>query len=82
MAAVLIRWLGRLSPERRRLWAARLFIASLAGWAMSAVLLVELGQSAFFQQVLLAISWLAITITAADVICTTDVKTDTAGADR
>lgn len=74
LAGALVKALDHVAPERRRTWAARLFVATIVGWWASAVLLVVLGQSTFFNQMLMAISWLAISITAIDVLSTTDVR--------
>lgn len=73
----LISHLCRLTPEQRRLWAARILVASIIGWLVSHALLVELDQSDFFSHCLMFISWWAIIVTCIDVIATSDVKVDT-----
>ncbi len=73
MTGALLRWLDQVDTQQRRKWAARLLLWSLAGWAISHLLLILL-PIWFFQHVLLAISWLAISITAIDVIVTSDVR--------
>ena len=74
LACALVRALDNVSPERRRLWAARILIWTIVGWIGSSIVLVVLGQSTFFTQLLNAISWLAITISAVDVLATSDVR--------
>jgi hypothetical protein len=79
-----MRWEDRLEdtiaclpPARRRRWALRLavwtFIATpvnvgiyMLGWISEAVLIVET----------LALSWLAVTFTAIDLVATTDVRVE------
>lgn len=74
MGRLLVRALDHIEPERRRLWAAWTVIATLVGWLASAILLRALGQGSFFNELLNAISWLAITLTGVDVLSTTDVR--------
>jgi len=76
VARHIVRALDHVDPEDRRLWAARILVATIVGWIISAVILVALGQSTFFTQLLNAISWLAITISAVDVLATTDVRAE------
>lgn len=75
-AESLISALQRTSPERRRVWAAWVLIASFFGWIGSHVVLVALGESSFFNHVLMGISWWAIVTTAADLIFTSDVRAE------
>lgn len=77
IAGLVIGVLCKVSPERRRLAAARVLVASVVGWLASHVLLVVLGESSFFNHTVMAISWLAITATAADLILTSDVRAAT-----
>jgi len=72
----IVKALDHVDPETRRLYAARILVGTIVGWLISAAILVALGQSTFFTQLLNAISWLAITLTAADVLCTTDVRAE------
>lgn len=74
IAHLLVRALDHVDPMERRLWAARIFIGTIAGAVLTAIVLVLLGQSTFFTQMMSAVSWLAITIGALDVLCTTDVR--------
>lgn len=75
MTSWLLRRLDDVDPAVRRLWAARLLIASFV--------LAHTNIGAFFaglisEQLMNAVtnylSWLALTITAADVLMTTDVR--------
>lgn len=59
----------KLDPQFRRKLALVLLLVTLVGWPVSA-LTVARGEPPF----ILGLSWLAITITAADVLCTTDVR--------
>jgi hypothetical protein len=79
VARFIIRHLCGLTPEHRRLWAARILLFSVIGWLVSHVLLVALDQSDFFTHTLMFISWWAIIVTCIDVIATSDVKVDTGG---
>jgi hypothetical protein len=64
-----------MSPASRRRGAAVLLIVSvLVGWPAS-WFLPDIG-SPWFERVLLWISFLAITITCADVLATTDVRAE------
>lgn len=70
---------SRVDPERRRAWAARILVGSLGGWVASHVVLQVLDQGSFFNHVLNAISWWAVSLTCADILSTADVKVDVAG---
>jgi hypothetical protein len=72
----IIRHLCDLSPEIRRIWAARILLFSIAGWLTSHVLLVAFDQSDFFTHTLMFISWWAIIVTCIDVIATSDVRAE------
>ena len=76
------RWLvNRLSntdPEKRRVYAARVLIGSLVGWIATHILFFYWNITGPFEHVLNFISWWAITLTAWDILATTDVKVDTA----
>jgi hypothetical protein len=67
-----------IEPERRRLHAARVLVVSILGWVVSHILFLVLGITGLFEHTLNLISWWAITLTAWDVLATTDVKVDTA----
>jgi len=69
MAALVLRWLDRLDPETRRRGAVWMLIGSLIGWPLTA-LTVARGEPQF----ILGLSWFAITLTALDVLSTTDVR--------
>lgn len=73
MGAWTVRWLKRIEPPRRLLWAAWLFWASIVVGALSAVFLCH----TWFERVLMGISWGAITVTCIDIVCTTDVRDET-----
>ena len=70
-----VKWLKKTKPQTRLLLAARLFWASLFLGTLSTVFLCH----SFFERVLMAISWGAITITCIDVIATTDVRDEEGG---
>jgi hypothetical protein len=72
-ANAVVRALDHVPPERRRAWASRLFLGSLVGWGLCHIGLVLLPPW-FFEHVLLAISWAAISLTALDVLSTADVR--------
>ena len=77
MAALLVRKLSKTDPEKRRLYAARILLGSLVGWIATHLVFFLLGVSGVFEHVLNLISWWAITLTAWDILATTDVKVDT-----
>lgn len=60
-----------MSPRWRRRAALVLVVASLIGWPLSALTFAR-----DEPQFILALSWLAITITAVDVAATTDVRAE------
>jgi uncharacterized membrane protein YfcA len=62
-----IAWLQR--PESRVRVAVALLVASVVGWPLSALTFAR-----DEPQFILGLSWLAITITAIDVLATTDVR--------
>lgn len=63
----MIEW---LREPRLRIWAAFvLLVVSLVGWPISALTVAR-----HEPQFVLGLSWLAITITALDVLATTDVR--------
>ena len=66
LAKLLVKY---LSPKVRYRIAAVILDLSVLGWPLSA-LTVAKGEPPF----ILGLSWLAITITAFDVLCTTDVR--------
>jgi hypothetical protein len=74
IAAKLIALLDRVDTEQRRIWAARILIVSVVGWAVSHILLVATGRTSFFEHCLMAISWAAISVSAIDVVITSDVR--------
>jgi hypothetical protein len=80
-ADALVRALDHVPPNRRRTWASRLFVGSLIGWALCHIGLLLLPPW-FFEHVLLAISWAAISLTAIDVLSTTDVRASEDGDDE
>jgi hypothetical protein len=58
-----------MNPRTRRNIALALLVLSLVGWAVSAIWLAD-GEPPF----VLGLSWLAITLTCADIAVTTDVR--------
>lgn len=60
-----------MSPRLRRRAAFVLIIVSLIGWPLSALTVARAEP-----QFVLALSWLAITLTAIDVAATTDVRAE------
>ena len=70
MARWTVRWLKHIDPSRRLLWAARIFWLSILFGLISVVFLCN----GWFEKVLMAISWGAITVTAVDIVCTSDVR--------
>lgn len=72
MAKWTIRWLRKIPPEKRLLWAARLFWLSVLFGTFSIVFFCDNS----FERVLMAISWGAITITTVDIVATTDVRNE------
>jgi hypothetical protein len=65
----ILSWFDGVAPQLRRKVALIILIASLVGWPLSAVTIAR-----HEPPVVLAISWLAITLTCLDVLCTTDVR--------
>lgn len=68
-----------LSPERRRRFALILLVLTLIGWPSTHVALLithPAGSSDWVFHLLLALSWLALTITALDLLATTDVRAE------
>lgn len=77
VARKLVDVLSRTDPSKRRLYAARILIGSLIGWLASHVTFLLFGIDGVFEHTVNMISWLAITLTAWDVLATSDVKVDT-----
>ena len=65
-----VRWLKKIDPELRLLYAARLFWISIVLGIFCTAFLCD----SWFERVLMAISWGAITITCVDIIVTADVR--------
>jgi hypothetical protein len=75
MNRVILAWFDRLPPELRRKAALVLLELTIPGYWLSVwAIWLQLGGWTWFEQILNAISWGAITITCADVLCTTDVR--------
>ena len=66
-----------MSPQARVRFAWVLLVVSLAGWPLSAFTIAK-GEPA----VVLGLSWLAITLTAVDVLFTADVRKEQEGVDQ
>jgi hypothetical protein len=60
-----------MTPRWRRRVALTLLVASLIGWPLSAFTFAR-GEPQF----ILGLSWLAITLTCADIASTTDVRVE------
>jgi hypothetical protein len=60
-----------VSPKWRRRAALVLLVASLIGWPLTALTVAK-----DEPQFILGLSWLAITLTCADIAATTDVRTE------
>ena len=60
-----------MSPKWRRRAALVLLVASLIGWPLTALTVAK-----DEPQFILGLSWLAITLTCADIAATTDVRTE------
>ena len=78
LSRLLVATLSKTHPQRRRLYAARILMGSLFGWLASHGVFLLVGITGLFEHVLNLISWWAITLTAWDILATTDVKVDTA----
>jgi len=63
-----------VSPKWRRRAALVLLVASLIGWPLTALTVAK-----DEPQFILGLSWLAITLTCADIAATTDVRTEQEG---
>lgn len=70
LARLTIKWLKRTPPSTRLLIAAWLFWGSVLGGILSTILFAN----GFFERIVMAISWGAITITAVDIIQSSDVR--------
>lgn len=64
------------SPHARRRLAIALLTGTLIGWPSTHVLIVltQPPESSWVFHLLLALSWLALTLTALDILATTDVR--------
>ena len=66
------RWLRQWTrPQRRRRLAAVLVVASVVGWPATALTVARNEP-----QIVLALSWLALTLTALDILLTTGVRAE------
>lgn len=63
----MMRWLAE--PKRRMHFAFVLLVGSLLGWPLTALTVAR-----DEPQFVLGLSWAAITLTALDILCTTDVR--------
>jgi hypothetical protein len=59
-----------MNPRLRKRAAMVILVVSIIGWPLSALTFLK-----HEQQGVLALSWIAITLTAADIVSTTDVRT-------
>lgn len=77
MTAWLLRRFDGIDPAKRRLWAARLLVASLVLWVANRVLwLMGIVTDRVLDSITNDLSWLALTLTAVDVVFTSDVRTE------
>lgn len=76
-AAELVKRLAATDPEKRRLFASRILLFSLVAWIATHILFLIMGITGVFEHVLNLVSWWAITLTAWDILATSDVKVDT-----
>lgn len=58
-----------MRPRARRIGAAVVLVLTLIGWPLSALTFAR-----HEPQFILGLSWLAMTLTATDILCTTDVR--------
>lgn len=65
-----VKLLQRISPQKRLELAASLFWWTIFLGVLSVVFLCH----DWFQRILMIISWLAVTITCVDIVCTSDVR--------
>lgn len=65
----LLHHFDNVTPDQRRKFALVLLLFSLVAWPVSAFTFAR-----DEPQFILGLSWFAITITCADVLCTTDVR--------
>lgn len=77
MGRITINFLRRLDPERRLLVAVYLFWFSIAGGIYSCIWVATNS----YEKILMGISWGAITLTALDVIVTSDVRAEQESGD-
>lgn len=75
MGRITINFLRRLDPERRLIVSVYLFWASIVGGIYSCVWVA----TSAYEKILMGISWGAITLTAIDVIVTSDVRAEQEG---
>lgn len=70
-----------ISPQQRVRYAKFLLAFVLGGWAATHILMVltRPPEASWVFHVLLAISWLALALTATDIILTTDVRREQDG---
>lgn len=78
MGAWTIRLLRCISPEKRLHAAAYLFWITLLLGAFCTIFISQGG----FERILMAISWLAVTITCVDIIVSSDVREEIQGGDN
>jgi hypothetical protein len=78
MGRFTIQLLRRLDPESRLLVAVYLFWSSILGGVYSCIWVA----STAYEKILMGISWGAITITAVDVVVTSDVRAEQSEGDR
>lgn len=65
-----VRWLQKISPDKRLEWAASLFWWTVVLSILSVIFLCH----TWFERTLMLISWWAITITCVDLVSTNDVR--------
>jgi hypothetical protein len=76
MLDALLRRFDRVDPNLRRKAALLILLGSVVGWPLSALTFAR-GEPPF----ILGLSWMAISITALDVLLTSDVRAQEDGGD-
>ena len=81
ISRVILQGLDDVDPDRRRLWAVRLLLATTALHVASHAALAALqtmtrpaAAQLFFEHMMLFISFVAIEVTCVDVVATNDVR--------
>jgi Co/Zn/Cd efflux system component len=77
MSEWLISQIEKINPRKRRLWAVRILIASFfLGHVNVGIFLGGLISHAAMDTVTNYLSWIAVVVTFADIVATTDVRAE------